>query len=285
MKSAGNRVIHYAGNSVALEFNDPAVEELLNSIIYPFPTSTENDLSATIRIEINHDPDPEYQLFLDGEKIYKSKNKIDFAENLLSKICYLLAFSSKEGLLFHAAGLGINHAGILVPGGIGFGKSTFCAWMVSMGCDYFSDEFVYFPWESDSMHSFYRPLHLKKPSRNVLDQIIDYDAGEELLMAGNHSDLIHPTLIKADNCYRQPPIQLALFPQYQAKSELQWQALTSGETGLELMQFLINARNLPEHGFGEIARLARKVKGIKFTYSAFEQIEYPIRELLKSFND
>lgn len=285
MISAGNRVIHYAGTSVALEFNDPAAEALLNRIVYPIPATTETDPSATIRIEIFHDPDPEYQLYLDGEKIYKSKNKIDFAENLLSKICYLLAFSSKEGLLFHAAGLGINQAGILVPGGIGFGKSTFTAWMVSMGCDYFSDEFVYFPWESDNMYSFYRPLHLRKPSRKVLSPIIDYDADEALIMAGNHSDLIHPTLIKADNCYRQPPLQLILFPHYQAKSELQWHELTAGETGLELMQFLINSRNLPEHGFGEIARLARKVKGIQFTYSAFEQIEVPVRALLKSFHD
>jgi hypothetical protein len=282
MKSKGKRIIQYAGNAVRLEYNDPAVEEILDSIIYPIHTSTIDKLIAHFRIEIKKDPDQEYRLFLDNSQIFKSKNNIDFAEMLLSKVCYQLAFNSQDGMLFHAAGLGHKDNGIMVPGGIGFGKSTFTAWMVSQGYDYFSDEFVYFPWETDEMHSFYRPLHLKRPSRNVLSHLIDYDTPGELLKVGSHSDLIHPNLIRTDNHYFQPPVWLILFPRYQAESALQWKELTPAETGLELMQCLINARNLLGHGFGEITRLARKIRGIKFTYSSFEQIEKSIKDILKS---
>jgi len=273
MKYLGKRIVQYAGNSVCLEYDDPAVEEILDAVIYSFSPEFKIVHSNTLLIEINKDPDPEYQLFLDGNKIYKSKNKVDFAEMLLSKVCYQLAFDSKDGMLFHAAGLGYNNKGILVPGGIGFGKSTFTAWMSARGCDYLSDEFVYFPWGMEVMHSFYRPLHLKKPSRKVLDQVIDSDVNNDLIMEGSHSDLVHPSLIRPDNRYHQPPVCLILFPHYQADCELMWQELTPGQTGFELMQFLINARNLPEHGFGEIARLARSAKAIKFTYSSFQQLE------------
>jgi len=88
-------------------------------------------------------------------------------------------------------------------------------------------------------------------------------------------------MLKPDNHYQQPPVSMILFPHYQADGEFDWQVLSPAQTGLELMQFLINARNLPAHGFGEVARLARKSKAYKFTYSSFDQIEDLLFKSLK----
>ena len=283
MKSLGRRTIQYAGNAIALEYDNPAAEELLDSIIYSFPSPTNSKPSSTIRVEITDSLERSYSIILDGNQIYKSLNNVDFAEMLLSKICYQLAFDSRDGMLFHAAGLGFNHIGVQIPGGIGYGKSTFTAWMVANGCDYFSDEFVYFPWETETMISFSRPIHLKKSSRNVLSSLIDYGADTSLVKVGTNSDLVNPLLLNPDNKYSQPPVNLILFPRYETGAELDWRPLSSAETGLELMKFLINARNLPDHGFNEIARLARATKGIKFTYSSFEQIEKNIKGILDNF--
>lgn len=280
MRSSGSQQIHYAGHCVTVEYNHQIIGNILSKIIYSFPSSNQNKNPSILRGEYLEDPDPTYILFLEGEQIYKTKHLVDFAEMLLSKICYQLAFHSKDGMLFHAAGLGYNNHGILVPGGIGYGKSTFTAWMVAQGCNYLSDEFVYIPWKSNEMQSFYRPLHLKKPSRSVLESIIDYQSNNTLIMEGNHSDLVHPLLLKPDNHYYQPEVNLILFPKFQSQSDLIWKELSPAETGLELMQFLINARNLPEHGFGEITRVARKVKALKFTYSSFNQIKNNIFSLL-----
>jgi len=273
MKSIGKRVIQYAGKAVTVVFNHPAIEELLERIIYPFPAPVTQESIFTIQVELTHAPQPTYRILLDGRPVYQSTNQVDFLEILLSKICYQLAYDSKDGLLLHAGGLGYRQIGILVPGGIGFGKSTFTAWMVAKGCDYFSDEFVYFPWESNQMISFYRPLHLKKPSHQILNPYIKDQTADHLFLCGSHSDLVNPILFNSDNHYDQPPIQLILFPRYQAGGQFTWEELTPAAAGLELMQFLINARNLPEHGFGEVTRIARNVKAIKFSYSAFEQIE------------
>jgi hypothetical protein len=46
------------------------------------------------------------------------------------------------------------------------------------------------------------------------------------------------------------------------------------------MQCLINARNLPDHGFPEITRLARSVPAYKMTYANFVQVEPHIDLLL-----
>lgn len=281
MTSSQKQHIYYAGTAVCVDYNHAVVEEILRSIVYPFPSLKTEEISSKVWVEIEEKPERSYQLILDHEPIYKTKHPTDFAEMLLSKICYQLAFHSQEGVLFHAAGLAFGQSGILVPGGIGYGKSTFTAWMVSKGCDYLSDEFVYFPWKSDEMQSFYRPLHLKKPTRSVLGDVIDYDATNGLIQVGNHSDLIHPIMLKPDNHYHQPPVSVILFPHYQPDGEFVWQELSPAQAGLELMQFLINARNLPAHGFSEIARLARKSKAYKFSYSSFNQIEDLLFKSLK----
>jgi hypothetical protein len=46
------------------------------------------------------------------------------------------------------------------------------------------------------------------------------------------------------------------------------------------MTHLINARNLPEHGFAQVARLARKVPAYRMTYSSFAQLRAPLQDLL-----
>ena len=50
------------------------------------------------------------------------------------------------------------------------------------------------------------------------------------------------------------------------------QPLTPAQAGLRLMQCLINARNLPEHGFPEIARLSRRVPAYRMTYASFDPL-------------
>ncbi|NJN95931.1 MAG: hypothetical protein HC875_18395 [Anaerolineales bacterium] len=48
------------------------------------------------------------------------------------------------------------------------------------------------------------------------------------------------------------------------------------------MQCLINARNLPEHGFPEIVRLAALAPAYKISYAHFDQIGGQIEMLLNS---
>ncbi len=131
------------------------------------------------------------------------------------------------------------------------------------------------------VETFYRPLHLKKPSRDVLTAFRNPE-NSHLYLEGTHSDLVHPAWFNPASRYAQPPIQFIIFPHYLPKGELLWQPLSQAEIGLELAQCLINARNLPGYGFTEIARIARMAPAVKFTYSSFNQIEPLIQNLKDS---
>jgi hypothetical protein len=50
----------------------------------------------------------------------------------------------------------------------------------------------------------------------------------------------------------------------------------------ELMQCLVNARNLPEHGFPEVARLVKRVPAYKMSYAHFDQLGECIESMLQS---
>lgn len=56
--------------------------------------------------------------------------------------------------------------------------------------------------------------------------------------------------------------------------------MTKAQTGLALMQCLINARNLPGHGFTEISRLAQTVPAYTMRYPGFEQVGEMVERLL-----
>jgi hypothetical protein len=273
MSSLSRRLIHFAGNTVSVEFENPIVGEILDLIIYPFESPGGSQPFATFRLDVSSDLTPIFTLYHDNNQTFESSSRVDTAEMLLSQICHELAVDSRDGLLFHAAGLARNGSGFLLPGGIAAGKSTFTAWMLSRGFDYLTDELVYIPWETNTMVSFARPLHLKKPSRPVLSVLLDYNTADDRLLSGTFSDLVHPSRLAKPAPYSQPPVRHILFPRYQPHGELKWQPLTPAQAGLELMQCLINARNLPDHGFSETARLAREVRSTKIGYSFFSQIE------------
>ena len=282
MSALFNRTIHFAGNTVRVEFDDPRAGQILDLIIYPFESPGAAAPRAAFRMDVSPQEPVLYTLHHNGNKIYESSGRADTAEMLLSVICHDLAEESRGGMLFHAAGLVWRGQGFLIPGGIAAGKSTFTAWMVSLGAGYLTDELVYIPWETNTMISFARPLHLKKPSRPILSVFLNYDTPGDVVLAGTVSDLVSPAVLAPASVYCQPPVKTILFPHYQAQGGSSWQPLTPAQTGLELMQCLINARNLPDHGFSDAARLARCAAAVKISYSNFSQIEDQVKSLLQA---
>jgi hypothetical protein len=63
---------------------------------------------------------------------------------------------------------------------------------------------------------------------------------------------------------------------------LELRPLSQAQAGLALMECLVNARNLPGHGFSEIVRLARAARAYQMSYADFAQIDDWIERLLAS---
>lgn len=222
-------------------------------------------------------------LYRDGELLCAGDCDAALAERLLGEVGLHLADRSQGGLLFHAGALAWGGQGLLLPGSIGAGKTTLTMWLAlngSAGLEYLSDEMVFFPSGSQAMQSYTRPLNLKSPSRAALKDSFDFVGQAGRLLSTPYGDLISPELLGFAGPRPAPPLRLVMFPRYQVECDPLCRPLSKAQVGLALMECLVNARNLPEHGFREIARLARTAPAYRLRYSHFEQIGGPIEALL-----
>ena len=122
------------------------------------------------------------------------------------------------------------------------------------------------------MQTFARPLNLKSPSRAALQDHFDFERHAGRMVSTPAGDLIPPDALHPDGRVGAPgdtPVSLIIFPRYQAGSDLVWRPLSKAQAGLALMKCLVNARNLPEHGFPQISRLAKAVPAYHMTYAGF----------------
>jgi hypothetical protein len=133
---------------------------------------------------------------------------------------------------------------------------------------------------TDTMQPFPRPLNLKHPARPLFEDHIDFDSQDNQILSAGTTDLIPAKLLNPQTTLSEPPLRLIIFPNYQADSDFELRQLSRAQAGLELMQCLINARNLPDHGFPEVIRLARAVPAYKMIYANFIQIEMALLSLV-----
>jgi hypothetical protein len=141
---------------------------------------------------------------------------------------------------------------------------------------------VFVPWGAETLQTLARPLNLKRPARAALRDRFDVQAHAAHILSGPRADLIPPTLLKPDNVVSEPPLRVILFPHYQPEVDFCWRPLSKAQAGLALMACLVNARNLPGHGFAEIARLARLAPAYALHYARFDPIVGPMDDVLRS---
>jgi hypothetical protein len=98
-------------------------------------------------------------------------------------------------------------------------------------------------------------LNLKRPARAVLQHHLDWARHERQILSSDYADLVPPHLFTQTNPAGEANLGLILFPRYRPEAPFELRPLSKAQTGLALMQNLINARNLPQHGFSEVARL------------------------------
>jgi hypothetical protein len=273
------RQITFAGSTVAIEYEGSGPARIVEFLYGAIPYEDHQPAHVTFRLLVTNGS-KQLRLYRNDELIHEGEVEANVADILLGNTCYNLADRSQNGLLFHGAGLAWRGQGVLLPGGIGAGKSTLTAWLLGRGFDYLTDELVFVPDGSSSMQTFPRPLNLKRPSRTVLSGQIDFMKQAAQILSSTTTDLVPAPLFNPNSKYSEPSLKLVIFPKYQAEQEFLLQPLSKAQAGLELMQCLVNARNLSDHGFLETTRVARVVPAYKLSYDSFDQIGDSIESLL-----
>jgi hypothetical protein len=272
MSEEHRRLVSFAGSAVAVEYSGARTAAIVDFLYRYIPASS--DVPPHVIYRVTSDArSGALHLYRDGTLIYKGDSEAVLAELLMGDANYHLADRSRGGLLFHAAGLVWQGKGIILPGKIGAGKTTLTAWLLAQGLDYLTDELVFVPHGADTIQTLTRPLNVKKSSRAALQTALPFDlkAQATRILSTPRSDLIPPDLLRPVQLSK-PPLGLMIFPRYLPNSEFSLRPLSKAQAGLALMECLINARNLPDHGFSEIIRLAQAAPAYQLSYANFDQI-------------
>jgi hypothetical protein len=285
MTVAGNRLVCFAGSAVAVEYKSDRAARVVDFLFRHLPTGNGSATPphATYRVAPG-DGSGRLALYRDDELSHQGTSDAYLAEKLLGDVGYTLADKSRGGLLFHAGALAWSGRGLLLPGSVGAGKTTLTMWLALKrvsGLEYLSDEMVFFSTGSHTMQTYTRPLNLKSPARTALKDLFDFKGHAGRILSTSYGDLIPPELLCFAGPRQEIPVHLIIFPHYVAGSKFELQPLTKAQAGLALMECLVNARNLPEHGFPDIARLARRSPAYRLRYARFDEIGEHIETLLR----
>ena len=278
MSLAQRKLVSFAQSTIAIEYEGPQAAAVVDFLYRHIPGQGDAPPHTIYRLVASVESG-RLALYRDGTLVCAEESLGTLAEFLLGDSCYHLAKESRGGLLFHAGAVTWLYQGILLPGKMEAGKTTLVAWLTSRGLGYLTDEMVFVAQGTFTIQALTRPLNLKNPSRPALEGHLDFEA--DGILRSPHSYLVPPERLGAVDLGSEPPVKLILFPSYVPESSLTPKPLSKAQTGLALMQCLVNARNLPEHGLSEIARLAQTAPAYRVTYASFEQLDAWVTPLLE----
>jgi hypothetical protein len=268
-----SRLICFANSAISIEWTDDPSAGLVEFLFNSVPAS--GPAAPHIHFSLSYDPSTDtFHLTSNPAGDKKSAARGRMAHYLMERITYHLADRSNAGMLFHAACLAKDGAAILMPGNSGSGKSTLTVWFTQQGWRYLTDELSFLPDQTQTVQGLSRPIHLKG---NAVAIFPNLDLTRAWPVRPENKDktawLIPPTLLnepfrgKPDE--NEPTIRAILFPNYNQTEEFKFVRLSSADAVLRLTACLINARNLPDHGFPQVLQIARNVPAFSLSYNRF----------------
>lgn len=206
------------------------------------------------------------------------------AVHLVDRISYDVVDAVHDGLVLHAALVAKGGRGLILPAASGSGKSTLAAWLVRRGFDYGSDELAYTPFDSSVFYPFERPINLKQQARERTNAIFGFSADlyrdPQRCLPSPPVDFIASGAFGPGRIHGGVNIAAVVFPRFTPERGFKLQPVSKGRAGLEWMRHLLNARNLPGHGFSEMSRLARVLPAYLLEYDSFDQLGAVFEELV-----
>jgi hypothetical protein len=267
-----SRVVSFGGSSVRIDCVGDQSGFLLDLLFGDLPPSPGPPPHLTLRVRADS-VSGVYTLDGAGAR-HRAASTGELASALLDRTTYHLADRSRGGLLLHAAAVRSTKGCLVLPGTTGAGKTMLAAWLARRGFGYLTDELVYVPLGSQDVHAFVRPLRFKASAGLVSGMpIVDCGGAASLTLDDRGATIVCARLLGGTIPSSAAVLDGLVFPRYEASAPFRLEPLSSGRAALELMACLINARNLPAHGFREVTRLVRQVRPFALKYGDFSQIE------------
>lgn len=228
-------------------------------------------------ISTHHAASVDYGIFSDGRLwhlqrdsllLYSEGSDKLIVQRLLHDISTVLASRTTENILFHAAAIAKNGAGVIIPGATGSGKSTFAIWHALGGYDFLTDELVAVSPDGASMWGFIQPIRLRPGSRFLLPYLAHVATAEQVFdQLPDGVVLVSPDALGAGSVTYSAEPRMFAFPQYAPGQQAAIRRLSVGETVYRLTQLMLNGRGRANSVVPFITALAKRVPAIAIHHS------------------
>lgn len=269
----------FAGVTIRISCEGEGPERILDTLFRDV-LSSERDSPHVTYCLIQEGNRGEVRLYRRNDLERRARSEVEMSAYLLDRVVYHLADHSRTGLVFHAAALAWKGHGLLLPGPTGSGKTTLTAWLLARGFDYLTDELAFIPLDTTELQGLARPLNVKKRSKGVLEALLGPDAIEKETVTDGTKIIAPSRAFGSSDVLHSVPLRHIIFPRFSTEGRYEPHGYSKGKHAKELMGCLINARNLPDHGLSEVARLARAIPAYGIEYGSIDRaVEFIINTM------
>jgi len=280
LKSPSHYTVTFAGQHVTIEYESGEVYEFLSLLFSDLHEEAAIESETLLWISAGEAED-EYVLSGVGGNPFGGCLDVRFAAVVFDAVIYNLLNDNSQGIAFHAGAVAHEGKVILLPGESGFGKSSMTACLLAAGCSYLTDELYFIPLDDSAPRlSFTRPLCIKSGSAEAVRELFS----EDLLAAAlgdQYGYIIPHRLLNPEFKKISAPPSLILIPKYTADSPLSIEKLSPAQISTLLMTCDVNGRNLEDHGFRQVVRMARATPAYRITYGSFHGVAEAMNTLYK----
>lgn len=267
--------ISFGGQVLIIKYPHQAAA-IIDFTFHDFPKQDTSDAGATIEVVYNTDK----KLFTVSDKgkgIGENLDQTDLAQLLLTRSTQLLVHDISSGPAIHGAAVQRNGKSVLIPAGMGSGKSILTSWLLAQGYSYLTDELVCFPEDGPLFTALTRPVCIKQAGKPLIDPIIESfcppQSRQDLILQNKTGTLFSHRIFNDELIPDSCRLSFLLFIQHIDNAVLSLDPISPAQAAQRLMGCLVNGRNLKLHGLPHVASFTRHTPALVLQYSDCDQLE------------
>ena len=260
-------LLSFAGSTVSIHYDSGEAFDFLTLLFADIPCSMPIAEDVPVLVLGRSDQHQVYALTFGNDLLFRGRLGVRCAAVLFDAVIYHLLNNADGGVALHAGAVSRRGRVILLPGKSGAGKSTLTAWLTAHGYSYLTDELIFLP-EHGAVQFFSRPVCLKSATVAEVKRLLKKEWLSDLPEDNQGAIVPHRWLNPHFSAMQSLP-ELMFLPSYEAGSSLAIDKLSPAKLCISLMNCHVNARNLENHGFDRVVRLARSVPAYRIRYGDF----------------
>jgi hypothetical protein len=289
MNDSGSWWVTFAGEAVAIEWQHEKAAAILRFLFGASKITGKKSIHTSFRID--YDPaSREFKVHQNKGILYRGIQAGQAALLLHDFVLGVLAGACQKGPVVHAgAVVSQKDFGVLLPGKSGMGKTTLTGWLIRSGYGYLTDELVCLEAGTVRITGFYRPLHFKLNAYNLFALGKNTESAEttqasKQTFPTSLGTLVHPSFLNQETLWKNPLLRLIIFPQFEPNAGCRLTPLSLGRACARLMETVVNARNFPDHGFADTARICRQTPAYSLGYGDIKEAEKKISGIVRELH-